>query len=348
MIDFQPDYGNAVLAATNKEAPRLPLYEHTMANSIIEDVLNVSLEGLLQEGHAGKKEYFRLYCEFFRRMGYDIVPFEVCLGSALPGSGCLGNHAKSTIEDRSDFEKYPWDEVHALYFKLADDQFKALGEALPPGMKAVGGVGNGVFEAVQDIIGYESLAYIKADDEKLYADLFKAMGELSFSIWKTFLERHADTYCIARFGDDLGFKSATLLSPEDIRKHIIPQYKRIISLIHSYSKPFLLHSCGKIFDVMEDLIAAGIDAKHSNEDQIAPFPVWIEKYGDRIGNFGGVDTDAVCRMEKAELKSYILDILGKSTGHGGFAFSSGNSIPSYVPTANYLNMIEIVREYRGA
>ncbi len=28
---------------------------------------------------------------------------------------------------------------------------------------------------------------------------------------------------------------------------------------------FLLHSCGCIFEVMEDILATGIDAKHSNE-----------------------------------------------------------------------------------
>ena len=150
-----------------------------------------------------------------------------------------------------------------------------------------------------------------------------------------------------RFGDDLGFKSNTLLSSDDIINHIIPQYKRIIDEVHRYNKPFLLHSCGCIFNVMDELIAAGIDAKHSNEDQIAPFPVWVKKYGDRIGNFGGIDTDAVCRLNRQEMKEYITDVVAKSKGHGGFAFGSGNSIPGYVPVDNYLTMNEIIRELRG-
>jgi len=99
---------------------------------------------------------------------------------------------------------------------------------------------------------------------------------------------------------------------------------------------------------MDDLInIAKIDAKHSNEDQIARFPVWVEKYGKKIGNFGGIDTDRVCRLGKVEMKEYILDVISQSTGHGGFAFGSGNSIPDYVPVEGYLNMIQIVREYRG-
>ena len=128
---------------------------------------------------------------------------------------------------------------------------------------------------------------------------------------------------------------------DTFRTFVIPRYKPVIDLIHSYGKPFLLHSCGRIFSIMEDLIAAGIDAKHSNEDQIAPFPEWVERYGDRIGNFGGFDVDAVCQLDRKALKEYIMDVLKKTEGHGG------HSVPSYVPLGNYLNMIESVREYRG-
>jgi uroporphyrinogen decarboxylase len=191
-----------------------------------------------------------------------------------------------------------------------------------------------------------SLCFLRADDPELYEDLFQKLGEISASIWSRFLREFGDIFCVLRFGDDLGFKSTTLLPPDDIRRLIIPQYRRIIDMVHRAGKPFLLHSCGCIFNVMEDLIAAGIDAKHSNEDQIAYFPEWVERYGDRIGNFGGIDTDAVCRLGKAELREYITDVMGLCRGHGGFAFASGNSIPNYVPVEGYLNMIEIVRELR--
>ena len=52
--------------------------------------------------------------------------------------------------------------------------------------------------------------------------------------------------------------------------------KRVIGLVHLADKKFLLHSCGNIFTVMEEILACGIDAKHSNEDQIAPFDKWID------------------------------------------------------------------------
>jgi len=344
---FQPDYRNLEAAARNVEASRIPLYEHGIASEIAEKILNKSFRHLLWGDFEDKKEFFRNFCACHQELGYDTVSFEMCITSILPGGGALGGHQKGVIQTRDDFEKYPFDELPELYEKTSYDMFRALHEVMPAGMKAVGGVGNGVFECAQDLVGYMDLCYLSQDDPELYADLFRKLGDVSLKIWQNFMREFSDDYCVLRFGDDLGYKCNTLISADDIVTHVIPQYKKIIDEVHRWGKPFLLHSCGCIFNVMDELIAAGIDAKHSNEDQIALFPVWVEKYGDRIGNFGGIDTDAVCRLSRAEMKDYITEVVQKSIGHGGFAFGSGNSIPGYVPVDNFLAMNEIIRELRG-
>lgn len=348
---FQPDYRNIVDCARNKEARRLPLYEHNVDFNKIGEILGTSekMQTLYEGDERDIEEFFRLYCKFFKEHGYDVVTFEACIGTVMPGAGALGDsRVTPVIQTEEDFKNYPWEEIEQYYFDKYGKYFRALGKALPEGMKAIGGVGNGIFECVQDLVGYQNLCYLSADDEDMYRGLFAKVGETNYGIWKRFMKEFSDVYCVLRFGDDLGYKSNSLLSGEDIKELIFPQYKKIVDLVHSYDRPFLLHSCGKIFNVMEELINdVGIDAKHSNEDQIAPFPVWVEKYGDRIGNFGGFDMDVVCNYGKQELKEYMLDVLNKCKNCGGIAVGTGNSIPAYVPTENYLNMIEVVREYRG-
>jgi len=346
---FSPDYRNILDCACNREPARLPLYEHNISFHKIGELENADLLSLFLGDDKDLHEFFRIYCNFFKKYGYDTVSYEQCIGSVMPGSGALGNSQMApAIRDMSDFEQYPWEEIPHYFFDKFGRYFKALRDEMPAGMMAIGGPGNGIFECVQDVTGYQNLCYISADDEELYQALFQKVGETNRKIWTRFMKEYGDIYCVLRFGDDLGYKSNTLLSTADIRSLILPQYKPIVDLVHSYQKPFLYHSCGKIFDVMEDLITyVGIDAKHSNEDQIAPFPVWVEKYGDRIGNFGGLDVDAVCYLSKPELKEYILDVISKSIHHGGFAIGTGNSIPDYVPTDKYLDMLEIIREYRG-
>ena len=108
-----------------------------------------------------------------------------------------------------------------------------------------------------------------------------------------------------------------------------------------------MHSCGCIFPIMDELIeTVGINAKHSNEDSIAPFSEWLERYGDRIGNFGGIDTDILCKENTTEIEEYVTNVYQYSQGHGGVAIGSGNSIPQYVPPEGYLAMVETVRKLR--
>jgi uroporphyrinogen decarboxylase len=99
---------------------------------------------------------------------------------------------------------------------------------------------------------------------------------------------------------------------------------------------------------MDDAIALGIDAKHSNEDAIAPFEVWIEEYGQRIGLLGGIDVDILCQKKPDQI---VQDVVEKGTRFRalakGYALGSGNSIPEYVPVEGYLAMIEAAQIIRA-
>lgn len=346
---FEPDFGNLVMAARNQSAPRLPLYEHLIGPRMMTEILGRDpYPGMASTGEAERLRAFEDYWSFWRRMGYDTASFEGCVTEILPGGGALGRHEPGCIETREDFEKYPWDALPDLYFDRFAPAFDALLRTCPPGMKAVGGVGNGVFECVQDLVGYINLCFVRSDDYELYCDLFRKMGDVHAAIWDRFLREHSEAFCVLRFGDDLGFNTASLISTDDIVNLVLPQYRRVTDLVHGTGRPFLLHSCGNLFKVFEQIIdIARIDAKHSNEDSIAHFRTWVERYGDRIGNFGGIDTDVLCQKTPDEIRAYVLDCLENVAGRGGIAFSSGNSIPDYVPTDGYLAMIEAVRDWRG-
>ena len=346
MENFIPDYNNIIKAALNQIPDRVPFYEHQIANNIISDVMGVKLNDIETYSDNRLDDYFSTYCNFFKKLGYDTVSFERILSGVMPGNGALYGHEEGCIKTREDFESYPWDVIKDIYFEKNSRYFEALERNMPVGMKAIGGVGNGVFECVQDITGYMNLCYIKVDDIRLYEELFNRVGDVLYDIWKEFMKLYSDTFCVMRMGDDLGFKTNTLLPPDDIINFIIPKYKRVIDLIHSYDKPFLLHSCGNIFGIMDELIDAGIDAKHSNEDEIAPMHVWYENYGEQIANFGGIDADILCRYSKDEIRSYVMEIFKVSKGFKGIALGSGNSIPDYMPVGNYLTMIETLSELR--
>ena len=344
---FEPDFRHVVDAAYNRAASRLPLYEHGFDVGVVEKVIGQPVRELLAGTFADRVEGLRRVAGCAIRLGYDCVPFERGLCSLVQGGRGLTGHADALIHTMDDLERYPWASKCAEYIALFDQDFAALRESMPEGMLAVGGVGNGLFETIQDFVPYQQLVYLQMDEPEVYAELWQRIGDMMIEVWSWMLSGYGDAFAVCRFGDDLGFRSSTLLQPDDIRRYVLPQYKRIVDLIHSYGKPFLLHSCGNIHAIMDDIIATGIDAKHSNEDAIDTFDVWVTRYGDRIGNFGGVEMNMMSLSTPAEVKQYVHQLLPKIVGHGGIAIGTGNQISPYTEPANWIAMTEAVREFRG-
>ena len=344
---FQPDYRYMLDVLQNKRPARLPIYEHGISPEIMEKILDVQFADLQTGKGSDVKEFFTHYCTFFKEMTYDTVSFEVGIAEILPEHGAIMGSRPGPIQNREDFEKYPWDEIPQRFWDVADKQFEMLGQCLPEGMKAVGGLGYGVFEISEDLVGFQQLCYMMADDPELVADLYRRIGDLMVELWTLFLQRYADHFAICRFGDDLGFKTGTLVSPRVIKKYIIPQYQRIIGIIRQAQRPFLWHSCGNIFSIMDKVIELGIGAKHSNEDVIAPFEKWIELYSDRIGLLGGIDVDLLCCETPENITKIVVEKGQRFRQQAnGYALGSGNSIPEYVPVEGYLAMIEGAKQIR--
>jgi uroporphyrinogen decarboxylase len=346
-MDFQPDYRHFTDVMNNRRSKRLPLYEHIISPHFMERIVGTQFASLGVGNSTDLLEFFRHYCGFFKQMTYDVVSFEVCITDILPGRGALSGGKPGPIQTRADFNAYPWDELPDIFIQYALPSFDALEKSLPAGMKAVGGIGNGVFEISEDLVGLEYLPLMQVDDPELYADLFQKIGDTMCAIWAAFANRFQDVFVAYRFGDDLGFKSSLLTNPRTVHDNIIPQYRRVIKIIHAAHRPFLLHSCGCIFDVMSELIALGIDAKHSNEDTIAPFDRWIRDYGHQIGLLGGFDMDFLCTRKAEEVFHTVLESGQRfRVSARGYALGSGNSIPDYVPVENYLAMIRAAQAIR--
>jgi len=112
-------------------------------------------------------------------------------------------------------------------------------------------------------------------------------------------------------------------------------------MTHEAGLPYILHSCGNVAAIMEDLIdGVAIDAKHSFEDAIMPAGQFKRRYGDRIGTLGGVDVDVLARQDPPTIRSYVRKLIDECAPGGRFAVGSGNSIPDYIPPENYLTMMD--------
>lgn len=343
---FSPDYRHLLQVLHNQKPSRLCLYEHIVDPVFMSKYLgeDIALQGT---GKSDYEAYHAGMARFWLKASYDAIAYEGWICDILPGHGAIKGGMPGPIQTRQDFESYPFEEIPEIFWRTYTPHLEAMKSTLPPGMKAYGGCGNGIFEISEDLVGYEYLAVMQYLDPELFADIYVRIGDVMISLWREMIDRYSDVFAFFRMGDDLGFKTSTLLEPETIRSHIFPQYRRVIDLIHSRGKKFLLHSCGNIFSVMDDLIELGIDAKHSNEDQIASFDKWIELYGSRIGLMGGIDVNTLCLGSYEEVYDKVLEDATRFRRDAkGWALGSGNSIADYVPVDGFQAMIDAAHEIR--
>lgn len=189
------------------------------------------------------------------------------------------------------------------------------------------------------------MSYAIYEVPRLIQDMFDRVGEILMKIFENFTE-FKNVGALA-LGDDMEFKTQAMISPEMMRKYVFPWQKKIVEIAHKNNLPFVLHSCGQLKDIMEDLIDyARIDAKHSYEDAIMPVTEAKKKYGEKIAILGGVDVDKLSRWSEPEIRKYIRDIIDKCAPVGGYALGSGNTIANYVKVENYLAMLDEGRKWK--
>jgi uroporphyrinogen decarboxylase len=343
---FTPDYRNILKVLYNQRPGYLPLYEHHIDAPFISGFLGEKVE-IVSEKPSELEDYYRKIIGFWSANGYDAFDYEAAICEIFPGHGAIMGGMNGPVQTREDFVKYPFDELPEIFWGKYKPHLEAIRKVLPPGMKAYGGCGYGIFESAQDLVGYESLCVMQYLDPDLFRDVFLKIGDLYSSLWTKMVKEYSDIFVFFRMGDDLGHKTSTMLEPETIRQFILPNYKIVIDIVHQGGKKFLLHSCGNIFDLMPDIIALKIDAKHSNEDQIAPFEEWIRLYGKQIGLFGGFDMNELIMhdydyvFEKVRREATTFRSMAEGYGAG-----SGNSIPDYMNPEGFRAMIDAVEAIR--
>jgi uroporphyrinogen decarboxylase len=337
----EPDFAEFRKALLREGRPaRLPSYEHIASPGFISRRLGRDVTAL--EGEA----YWRAVAEFWLGMGFDCVPMEVRPRIPLPPPAeglSYESESRACIRSREDFASFPWPEPEEA---LDLRPFEIVAEALPPGARIVGGVCMGPYEWASNMMGVMGLSYALADDPELVGMVFARIREIHTAANRALARM--DAVGALRQGDDLGFKTSTFLPPAVLREHVLPVYAELAAIAHAAEKPFILHSCGDLGEIYEDIIAAGVDAKHSFEDAILPVQDFKARYGGRITPLGGLDVDVICRAPEAELRAYTRDrVEACFAGDGWWALGTGNSLTNYMPVERYLIVLEEGRAAAG-
>jgi uroporphyrinogen decarboxylase len=354
-IDITPNWEGLVRCIERKGTPDRVYYIELLWDEEIQATICDRyrlLDGLdPRDEFYGQKRLVRLQ----RFLGYDFVRCSLD-GWEMPlkrtaiadtadlqrrtGRSYMEEH-EGPITNWKEFEAYPWPDLDSASTRSLE-WYEAN---LPQDMCIIGSGGFAHFvEYLTWLMGYETLCYSLYDQRELVA----AISQRLIDLYRKFLERllEFDRVKLIWGSDDMGFRSGTLINPDDLREFVLPGHKLMAQMSHAAGRPYLLHSCGNLGAIMEDLIEdVGIDAKHSFEDTIESVVSAKAQYGDRIAVLGGIDMDFLCWASEAQVRQRVRDTLERCIPGGGYCLGTGNSVANYLPLDNYLAMLDEGRKF---
>jgi len=343
---WEPDFGRLMTVLRRQGEPdRVPFFDLFFDMQVPEPLLGRSCP-------KDPKRAMAYHIEFMAEAGYDFVVTRSSYGFPGRESRVADDTAErgtkrgwrddshGPIETWEAFEQYEWPRVR-------DEQFaeiEKLGALLPDGMKAIPVLPNGPLENLIGLMGYEPLCYALIDEPELVQAVADQIGALELELYRRYCQY--DVIGALALNDDLGFKTQTMIGPEDLRQYVFPWYHRLMRTAHEHGRPVILHACGNCSEIWTDLIdECGIDAKHSFEDVIQPVAEFKREWGDKCAAMGGIDVDILCRGSEEQVREYTRRVIEECKPGGGWALGTGNSVTNYIPIANYYAMLDEGRQH---
>ncbi|HHX71928.1 MAG TPA: hypothetical protein GX701_03240 [Clostridiales bacterium] len=142
--------------------------------------------------------------------------------------------------------KYDWDKIKETMRKRRES-----------GILTAGGLVHGfLFLRLQYLRGFENLMYDMYDEEPKLFELIEMIDRENLKIVKNYCNAKVD---VMEIPEDLGAEHSMVISREMFHKYIEPSYRKITSLCKEHNILTMIHSDGYIVDILEDLMAVGMD-----------------------------------------------------------------------------------------
>lgn len=144
----------------------------------------------------------------------------------------------------------------------------------------------------------------------------------------------------------MAYNKGSLVSPSFVKKYMIPHYKKITELLHSYGVDIIiLDSDGNIWELIPMWLDCGINGVTPNEVAAGMDVIKMRKrFGKRLIIIGGIDKRVLVKSKRV-IEQEIQRKVGTLLKQGGYFPRIDHSIPPNVPFENYLHYLKTVRKF---
>ena len=201
-------------------------------------------------------------------------------------------------------------------------------------------LGLSLFERAWSLRGMENIMTDFYDHPAFVRELFDGLADYNIALIKEALAFDIDA---VYFLDDWGQQHGLLMGPSLWHDFIYPVLRRLYGFVRDAGKCVMIHSCGDVDELFDDLIDIGLDCFNPLQPEVMDAAGLLKAYRGRLSFYGGLSTQRTLPFGTADdvrAESAKLLDLGSE---GNYIFAPSQSIEGDVPLENMLALFEVVQ-----
>ncbi len=260
------------------------------------------------------------------------------------------DHPYENVNSMDDIDKIDIPEITDEEIEFITNECKYLYENTDKAILLC--FGGNILEAGQINWGYEKFFTSLALEPELVHYWLNKLTDAYMRDLEKIMKAVGQYINVIQFGDDLGTQEAPQISPAMYREMIKPYHARQYQYIRNNypNVKVFLHSCGAIYDLIPDLIDAGVEIL--NPVQISAKgmdPVKLKKEFGKYLTFwgGGANMQYTVNLGTVEeIRREVRELIEIFSPGGGFVFNQVHNIQPGVPPEKIMAIYDTALEYR--
>jgi uroporphyrinogen decarboxylase len=303
-------------------------------------------------------DYHRAMVRTYHGLGIDLCrgyggSFEESREGELTGEGKGQHRISGRTSWKVRYEVEDLEELRAFRHDPPDpdwlrshwvSQVREQQQRFAPYTLYIPGYGCG-FHAAYGLMGQQRFCYAIYDAPEAVYRLLEALNETAV---RYACAAAAAQLCPLYFiGDDIAYKGKLMFSPAFLRRTFLPMLRRCIEPLHAAGITVIYHSDGCLWEIMDDLLDAGIDGLNPIEPLAGmTLAALRQRYGRRLILVGGIDCSQLLPLgTPAQIGEAVRDAMAVAAPGGGLFIGSSSEITPATPAENVAAFYDACRNY---
>ena len=197
-----------------------------------------------------------------------------------------------------------------------------------------------LFERAWSLRGMQNLMTDFLENPLFIHELFDAITEFNLRVMKNLQQFSIDAI---QFGDDWGEQNGLLMDPSSWRTFIKPRLKLMYDQAHAQGYDVIIHSCGNISCILDDLVEIGVDVYNPFQPEVIDQKHMMIQYAGKLAFYGGISLQQTLPLGSAsDVQHEVSNLFNLANNYGGLIISPSHDMTPDVPLNNIQAMLDVI------